>query len=189
MSTLKIISQNMAAGSLYLHHLLANEKPDVLFCQENMLKSVDLLAKVSNFGYKCEANVNILNPLKPGTAVVWRENLPTPQINNLVERHLQSFSLGACTFLNIYAPSGSSKRRDGENLFSLDLFQFLVSSTSLPWLVGDWNCLTEELQTTANFKDKFSKTLKDIKYNDAFSMLHPGVQEFTFHRSGWKVNS
>ena len=145
MAPLSLISQNMSGGSLYLPHVLGTLKPDVLFMQENNLKTEDLQMKVNNFGYKCESNVDVLNPHKPGTAVVWKDSLPPPRVQTIVERRLQAFNLGSTTWLNIYAPSGSNNKRERDDLFSQEMFQYLAAcgSSSLPWLVGDWNCLTQ----------------------------------------------
>ena len=126
------------------------------FIQENCLKPVNLEVKGQKFNYKCEANVDVLNPRKPGTAVVWKNSLPSPRVQNIVERNLQSFTLGTTTFLNMYAPSGSNDRRERDNLFSQELFDILAASSpsSLSWLIGHWKCLTEDDQTTASFGDK-----------------------------------
>jgi endonuclease/exonuclease/phosphatase family metal-dependent hydrolase len=46
----------------------------------------------------------------------------------------------------------------------------------------------EEQQTTDNYRVKRSPTLSDIlrnyKYCDVFSYLHPRAREYTFHRAG-----
>ena len=97
MEGLRIISQNMAGGTLYLHHVLQTLKPDILFLQENCVKTVDLKSKVKKFGYNCEANIDVMNPNKPGTAVVWKATLPSPQVQNMEECRLQSFKLGSTT--------------------------------------------------------------------------------------------
>ena len=187
----KVISQNMAGGTLYLHHLLTSEKPDFIFLQENCTSTADMMLRVHSFGYKCEANIDVLNPHKPGTAVVRRDTLPSPQVQNIVERRLQSITMGSTTWLNLYAPSGSNHKTERDDLFSQELFQALATAgggATLPWLVGDWNCVVEEGQTTANFREKLSKVLRDLvrafKYTDGFSHLHPDLQEYTFHRPG-----
>ena len=78
--------------------------------------------------------------------------------------------------------------------YSQEMFQYLAArgSTSLPWLVRDWNCLTKGNQTTNNFDEKQSKVLSDLfwsfGYSDAFSYLHPALREFTFHRPGVAQN-
>ena len=131
-----------------------------------------------------------MNPTQPGTAVIWSESVPVTATQVIVECRLQSITVGFTTFLNIYAPSGSTRRPEREQLFSTELFETLASAgqAGLPWLAGDWNCLVTEDQTTANYKDKRSTALSDLlhnfKYKDVFSHLHPGDREYTFHRAG-----
>ena len=189
-SVLKILSFNLAGGTLFLHHLLPEDKPDILLLQEVLLSSQELLLKVKPYGYNCESNIDVLNPTKPGTAVIWREGVPVSNTRVIVEGRLQSVTVGSVTFLNIYAPSGSAKRREREQLFATELFQELTTAgqAGLPWLAGDWNCLVQENQTTDNYRDKRSPALSDILrnfgYTDVFSRLHPTAREYTFHRAG-----
>ena len=137
-----------------------------------------------------ESNIDILNPTKPGTAVIWKEGVPVAETRVIVEGRLQSITVGTVTFLNIYAPSGSAKRKEREQMFANELFQELATAgqAGLPWLAGDWNCLVQENQTTDNYHDKRSAALTDIlqsfKYTDVYNHLHPGSREYTFHRAG-----
>ena len=175
---------------MFLHNLLPVDRPDILFVQEVLLSTQELLLKVQPYGYNCESNIDALNPTKPGTAVIWRESVPITGTRVIVECRIQSLTVGATSFLNIYAPSGSARHREREELFATELFQELASAgqARLPWLAGDWNCLVEEHQTTNNYRGKRSAALSDIlrnyRFTDVFSHLHPGVREYTFHRAG-----
>ena len=163
-SDLKVLSFNLAGGTLFLHSLLPEDKPDILLIQEVLLSSQELLLKVKPYGYNCESNIDILNPTKPGTAVIWKEGVPVAETRVIVEGRLQSITVGTVTFLNIYAPSGSAKRKEREQMFANELFQELATAgqAGLPWLAGDWNCLVQENQTTDNYRDKRSAALTDI---------------------------
>ena len=187
---IKILSLNLAGGTLFLHDLLPQHRPDILLVQEVLLQSEELLNIVQPYGYTCETNTDPVNSTRPGTAVIWRTSLPVIDTKVIVESRLQSLTIGDTTFINIYAPSGSNRRREREQLFATELFQTLATAgqTTLPWLAGDWNCLVEESQTTANFRDKrspaLSNLLRNYRYTDVFSHLHPGDREYTFHRRG-----
>ena len=91
----------------------------------------------------------------------------------------------------MYAPSGSARRRERDQLFATELFQELITAgqAGLPWLAGDWNSLVQENQTTDNYCDKRSPALSDIlrnfKCTDVFSHLHPAAREYTFPGPGW----
>ena len=143
---------------MFLHHLLPEARPDILLVQEVLLSSQELLLKVKPFGYNCESNIDVLNPTKPGTAVIWREGVPVAETRVIVTGRLQSVTVGSVTLLNMYAPSGSAKRREREQLFATELFQELITAgqAGLPWLAGDWNSLVQDNQTTDNYRDKRS---------------------------------
>ena len=53
--------------------------------------------------------------------------------------------------------------------------------------LGDCNCLVAPADTTANFREKYSKELetllKAFKYHDAYRLLDPRTEEYTFHRA------
>ena len=110
-------------------------------------------------------------------------------MSNLVSCSLQTVRLGNQYFYNVYAPSGSENRRDRAQLFTRDIFPLLLQHQTecLPVLAGDWNCLVAAQDTTANFREKYSKDLdnllKAFKYSDAYRIIHPNTEEFTFHRA------
>ena len=56
----------------------------------------------------------------------------------------------------------------------------------LPVLLGDWNCVLAELDTSNNFQAKYCKVwdriVKSLKYKDCFRLLHPRACKYTFHR-------
>ena len=97
-------------------------------------------------------------------------------------------STGPTRLVNVYATSGSENRRERSQLFTRDMFPHLLQNQAglLPILAGDWNCLVSQADTTANYRDKYCKDLenllKSFKFRDAYRILHPLAQEFTFHR-------
>ena len=113
---------------MFPHHLLPEARPEVLLVQEVLLSSQELLLKVKPYGYNCESNINVLNPTKPGTAVIWREGIPVTETRVIVEGRLQIVTVGAVTFLNMYAPSGSTRKKEHEQLFVTELFQELITA-------------------------------------------------------------
>ena len=102
---------------------------------------------------------------------------------------LQTLCLGNQYFTNLYALSGIENRRDRAQLFTRDIFPLLLQHQTecLPVLVGDWNCLVTARDTTASFREKYSKDLnnqlKTFKYSDAYRIIHPNTEEFPFHRA------
>ena len=189
--TFKLVSRNIASSQRLerIVDCLKSEKPDLLLLQEVTLTTAQLQATVKQLQYNCEANIDPDNPSTPGTAIVWRLDLPVTQVISLVTCQLQSVTIGRQSVYNIYAPSGSENRRERTHLFNREIFPNLLQHQNLglqPILAGDWNCLTDVRDTTCNFKDKYSVDLKALiksfKYQDAFRVLHPNTVEFTFHR-------
>ena len=188
-TSFKLISQNIASSKRVerIQDIVKSECPDLLFLQEVTLKTAELKAALQGTMYSGQCNIDIANPSSPGTATVWRTDLPTPQVTDLVTCQLQAVQIGLQTFLNVYAPSGSLNRRARASLFHQDMFPYLLQNQQglLPVLSGDWNCLLSARDTTANFREKFSKELDQIikvfKYSDSFCKVHPLKEDFTFY--------
>ena len=187
----KMVSRNIASSQRLerIIDCLKSERPDLLLLQEITLTTAQLQATVEQLQYKCECNVDPVNPSAPGTAAVWRHGLPVTQVTSLVTCQLQVVTIGIQAFYNVYAPSGSENRLYRSNLFSQEMFPHLLQHQNglLPILAGDWNCLTSAQDTTKNFKEKYSLDLntlvKSFKFQDAFRILHPNTVEYTFHRA------
>ena len=124
----KLISQNIASSHRLerITDVLKREKPDLFLIQEVTVSTIQLQAAIEPFMYKCESNTDNENPSAPGTAAIWKINLPTPQVTNLVSCNLQTVSIGPHYFYNVYAPSGSENRRDRALLFTRDIFPHLL---------------------------------------------------------------
>ena len=92
--------------------------------------------------------------------------------------------MGPHYLLNIYAPSGSSNKAARRELFGQDKFCLVASSSSLPILAGEFNSVLSAQDTEMNFNDNKYPALTDLvngfDYSDAFRLLKPTVQEFTF---------
>ena len=187
----KCISQNIASSRKVerIVDILKRSCPDLLLLQEVTLTTDQLKTAVKDLQYDCESNIDMENPTFPGTATIWKIDLPAPQVTSLVTCNLQMVKISQQVFYNVYAPSGSQCRRERARLFTRDLFPHLVQHQRrlLPVLARDWNCLVAAKDTTANFKEKYCKDLdgllKSFNYSDAFRIQHPNTAEFTFYRA------
>ena len=83
-------------------------------------EQIDLL--IGNMGYQAIANIDLENPTKPGTAIVWKKSLPETNICTLVPCRAQVATLGKYKLLNLYAPSGSDKKNQRTVFFGQDVF-------------------------------------------------------------------
>ena len=185
MADLILVSQNIAMSMLSISDILRLSKPDLLFLQEVNFSTQTLCDRVDMLGYDGECNIDLIHPTLPGTAIVWKKTLKISEVNQLIERRVMSVKCCGENFLNIYAPSGTANKRERWEMFN-ELAVLLLAMDKLPVMLGDWNCVLAELDTTNNFRAKYCKVLKRIiqtlGYEDCFRLLYPQAQEFTFHR-------
>ena len=68
----KLISRNVASSRKqeFIRDILKTEKPHLLLLQEVTLPTKQLQEAVQSLNYKCESNIDVLNPSHPGTAAV-----------------------------------------------------------------------------------------------------------------------
>ena len=170
--------------------LIQVHKLDIILLQEVRLSDdqVDLI--VGKHGFKGKVNINADEPLKPGTAIVWRSSLPVREVSTIVQCRVQCAFLGPYAFLNIYAPSGSDKKFERGSLFARDIFHALSLQAGSQWILGgDFNCVLKavDIENGIGFTQKRCPQLADLvrgkNLHDAFRHLHPNVREFTFFRA------
>ena len=99
--TLKLISANLGTSLLSVGDILKTDKPELLFLQEVTNPTSELLAKVSNFGYSAECNVDSLHPTRPGTAIVWNQKIKISEVNCIIERRAQIIKVGDESYVNV----------------------------------------------------------------------------------------
>ena len=176
--------------------LLDRFKPDVLSLQENVLKTNELKAIVKRQGYEAECNFDESG--KPGTAMIWKANLQVLAPPQPIEaRTMQVLKIrdrgssGNLIIANVYAPSGSAGKGEREQLFKGALARTLRSSRGEGgriMVMGDWNCVTKEVDVERNFEVKRSAALTNLEttFNlvDAYRCLHPqsSAADYTFYR-------
>ena len=159
----KLVSANLGTSLLSVSDILKTDKPDLLFLQEITNPTSELLAKVTDLGYSAECNVDSLHPTRPGTAIVWKETIKINEVNCFIERRAQIIKVGGESFVNVYAPSGSSNRREREEFFSeLYLHLHNIGGGKLPVLAGDFNSVITEVDTTRHFSSKLSKVFRQL---------------------------
>ena len=188
MAPLKLMSLN-TGNTLSLGGLLSIiklENPDIIFLQEITVTSGQLKLYVVKFGYSAEANTELLDITSLGTGMIWKSHLPVTEVTSVVHCRVQMARLGSYNLLNIYAPSGSNNKQSRRDFFGQDIFRLVASSSNIPIIGGDFNCILSAQDTERNFNDKKCPALSDLvtgfNYSDAFRLVKPNCQEFTFHR-------
>ena len=137
--SLNIGLKNNLAG---LSTLLTVHKLDVVLLQEVRISDEQVEQLIGKFGFQVKVNIDSQDPMKPGTAIVWRSTLPVREVFTIVPCRMQCAFLGAYAILNIYAPSGSVKKFERGSFFARDVFQALSLHDPSHWIVGgDFNCI------------------------------------------------
>ena len=185
--SLNIGMKNNLAG---LSTMLLNLKLDVAFLQEIRMSDEQLGSQVGRYGYDAKTNINLEDPSKPGTAIVWRSILPVKDVTIIVGCRAQVAYLGGYALLNIYAPSGSDKKYERGSFFSKEIFRALSLHSDSKWIVGgDFNCVLKpiDVENGTGFQQKNCPQLSDMvrakKLKDVFRSLYPNSREFTFFRA------
>jgi endonuclease/exonuclease/phosphatase family metal-dependent hydrolase len=172
-----------------LASLVRLHKPDIIFLQECTLRDASLRARAPSLGFV--AHQSALDPTRQLRQLVTLVKLGLQaEVSDLVSGNLQGVRLGALSFLHVHAPLDShpvDKVTHGR-IFREAAALFVTGSCDLPVLIGDFNCVQDALDTTANHKSKFCRPLDDFLRTfpllDAFRHLHPRAREFRFCRPG-----
>ena len=184
--SLNVGTSNILAG---LPALVNAENLDILFLQEVKLSSKQIESLMP--GFRADSNIDSENPDAPGTAIVWRNNLKVKSVTSIVMCRLQVATLGSYRLVNIYAPSGSNKKREREQFFGQTVFDLLQLTPKLAFIwAGDFNCILDkkDVENSVGFQQKISHSLdtlvKTAGLVDSFRSLYPYKLEFTFFRPG-----
>ena len=183
MFSLNIGTSSLLAG---LPDLANTEHLDIIFLQEIRMTSEEIESLMP--GFSAEANIDVDNPSRPGTAILWRNSLQLENVSNICLCTLQVATFGSYKLVNIYAPSGSSRKNDREYFYSQDLFSLLQLYPDSSWVWGgDHNCVLDriDIENGVNFNQKKSLSLgtlvKAADLSDSFRFLYPHKTEFTFN--------
>ena len=119
------LNVGMSISLAGLPDLVKSENLDVLFLQEVRL-TVDQIKNILR-GFNAAVNIDENNPDRPGTALVWRNEIVITDIYSIVPCRAQVATLGEYKFMNVYAPSGSDKKYERKIFYGCELFQYLLS--------------------------------------------------------------
>ena len=113
MHNLKILSLNvgMSDSLAGLTTLIKSGPVDIVLLQEVRISTSQLNNLLANVNFKGEVNIDTDSLSKPGTAVAWRSTLLVENVFSVVKCRLQVLKIGSCVIMNIYAPSGTEKRK------------------------------------------------------------------------------
>ena len=191
-SPITFLSLNVGLSSNLggLRTILSMHKIDIVFLQEIRITEEQLNLSMGNLGFTGAVNINQEDFAKPGTAIIWRSNLPVRDVSTITTCKAQCAFLGPYAMLNIYAPSGSYRKYERGAFFSQEVFRALRLHPSSSWILGgDFNCVLKpiDIENGVGFLQKnclqLSDLVKSINLADVFRSKYPGKQEFTFFRA------
>ena len=93
------LNLGMSVSLLRLLDMIKSFKFVVICLQEVKLTSEQIEHQLPAF--RAVSNIDLNNPSKPGTAIVWSETLPVHDVSNFTSCRLQFASLGPLRFFNI----------------------------------------------------------------------------------------
>jgi exonuclease III len=95
---------------------------------------------------------------KRGTAFMIREGVNITGIKRIFSGRGIAINHNGMQIINIYAPSGSEKRNEREDVFNMELPHMLSTTNTDMIIAGDFNCIVERTESTNN--TNYSRALK-----------------------------
>ena len=189
-STLNINGLNDDKKEMKLISLANYYKLDIIMLQEHNIKAGNSLNYVKQY---FEVFMNYTTCLKGGVAIlISKRLLPITILNQEMDYEGRVLSLKIklgekiLQLLNVYAPSGSSKRRERDMFFD-NLLYYLRHNVDNIIFAGDFNCITHVKDVSTMDKTAISKKLGDlvkgIGLKDAAN--HNLVTEYTYIRTNY----
>ena len=187
---IKLVSLNIGGNSStfggFDRYLVGENKADVIVLQEVRAQEQVLIDLCRSRGYCTKVSLDLISGI--GVAVIWRDVLTLLDYQTVEEGRIQMLDLGFGPVINVYGPAGKLSQKARRRFFGESLFSKL-SGLSTFWLLGDFNCVLSELDTSGNFKDKHCPVLQDLvssmKLLDGYRDLHPTGTEYTWLREGF----
>jgi endonuclease/exonuclease/phosphatase family metal-dependent hydrolase len=120
-----------------------------------------------------------------GTAILTRDSMVVTNISRIPSGRAIAATLGTLLIINVYAPSGTTKRSEREAFFNNDL-PFLLGSASDDILMGgDFNCVLKAADSNehGSFNRALATLLQGYALSDAWQACHDsnGSTHYTTH--------
>ena len=187
---LKIVSLNIGGNSSTFgvmdKYLAGQNKADIIVLQEVKAQEQVMLDLCKGRGYNSKVSLDLVSGL--GVAIIWRQEFSVFSYQAVEEGRIQILDLGFGPIINVYGPAGKLSMQARRRFFGESLFSKLAGFSTF-WLLGDFNCVISQLDTSGNFKDKFCPVLKDLvdtmKLVDGYRDLYPNGSDYTWIRQGF----
>ena len=183
--TLNIAGLSRLEKRLAVLNLLKDHEIDIACLQEVTFTQCQHLEGAYSF------YVN-LGPRKRGTAMLVRRGLQVSSLLVEPDGRLISIGVSDVTYIGLYAPSGSSGKKERNELFKTTIPVYFLASKNPTVLMGDFNAvenLTDRRQNlcqpTYILYDQIAlrEMIRVLELKDAWRVLRPSESGFTRHNS------
>ena len=155
---------------------LLKSEVDIAFLQETGPEIANILSYTvyNNFTYN-----------RTGTAVLVKEGLPLGNVQFHPSGRIICATLYNITLLNVYGPSGTTKRRERSEFFSTDVAAYLSGAHQHIILGGDMNCVlhTEDMEPGFNYCKTLHTLVNGYPLIDAWRSKHGSLPGYTYIRA------
>lgn len=187
--TTVIVDSVLRVMTLNINNIQSPEKYQLLSQTLHSLTiDIALLQEVSSpnilhiTGYTAEINTDYKTR---GTAILLKNHIQYNTVKMTSDFRGISLIVNDVTFINVYAPSGTNKRKEREHFFAAET-TLLLNTTSHLVMGGDFNTVLSSKDQTGHCAP--SPALKHLVCNlqlrDTWDAAHPNQTIYTFQRNG-----
>jgi len=122
--------------------------------------------------YKAHTNVGINNR---GTALLTREPITLTNITRLPSGRGMAACYRGAWIVNIYVPSGTSRRQEREDFCNVELTYLLPSIHPTMIIVGDFKCVLPQTHCTGNinYSKALDRMVRGFDLTDVWERITP----------------
>jgi exonuclease III len=145
-----------------LDDFLRKQDIDILFLQEVTHAKIETIGRYN-------AHLNIGTDSR-GTAILAKERITLSNIQRLPWGRTIAATLNGIRLVNIYAPSGSQKRREREAFFNEGVVPMLPPARMEMIIAGDFNCVIATDDTTGhnNYSKALARLIQGLELRDSW---------------------
>jgi exonuclease III len=127
-----------------------------------------------------------IGPERRGTAIITKEHITLENVNKLPSGRGIAGWYEGLYIINIYAPSGSGRRKDRDNFYMNDLLILLQHATHDYIIGGDFNCVLQREDCTGLpvISMPLSTLVRQCHLKDAWNMAYGAVRIDRIYMSG-----
>ena len=175
--TININNSHSAIKHLSLLEFLRRYEIDVAFLQEVGVEHLNL-----GSGYVVYNNYNFNGT---GTAIVVRDTVDFSDVQYHPNGRIISGHIGPLYVINVYAPSGTSKRTERNDFYAHDVPPYLLPNMDHILLGGDFNCVLRpsDQKPGYNYSPTLERLITGLTLRDTCLLTDNSRCDFTYVRA------